>query len=97
MSCAKNSGQAKKPTLSHMILDWKVLLHTKLMEELNLCILTEYLVTQKFLQSISGRAAFQSPFDLTSAIQRVKDISYQIGHHHGSLDCLCITEKFTWN
>ena len=95
MSCAKNSGRAKKPTLSHMILDWKVLLHTKLMEELNLCILTEYLVTQKFLQSISARAAFQSRFDLTSAIQRVKDISYQIGHHHGSLDCMCITEKFT--
>ena len=97
MSCAENSGQAKKPTLSHMILDWKVPLHTKLMEELNLCILTEYLVTQKFLQSISARAAFQSPFDLTSAIQRVQDISYQIGHHHGSLDCMWITEKFTCN
>ena len=80
-----------------MILDWKVLLHTKPTAEFNLCILTEDLVTQKFLQSISGRAAFQSPFDLTSTIHTIKDISYPIGHHHGSLDCLCITEKFGRN
>ena len=58
----------------------------------------EYLVTQKFLQSISGRAAFQSPFDITSTIQTLKkDISYPIGHHHGSLDCMWITEKFACN
>ena len=37
--------------LSHMILDWKELLHIKLIMESNRCIWTEDLVTQKSLQS----------------------------------------------
>ena len=81
---------------SHMILDWRVLLHTKQTAELNLCIWTDYLVTQKFLQLISGRAAFQSPFDLTSTILTIWDISYLIGHDRGSLDCMCMKEKYSW-
>ena len=80
-----------------MVLDWKVLLHTKQTAELNLYILTDNLVTQKFLQLISGRAAFQSPFDLTFRILTILHISYLIGHHRGSLDCMCTKEKFTCN
>ena len=83
--------------LSHMILDWKELLHIKLIMELNRCIWTEGLVTQKSLQSTSEEAAFLSQFDLTSTIQTVKDISYPIGHHHGNSDCMFMTEKYTWN
>ena len=83
--------------LSHMILDWKELLHIKLIMELNRCIWTEDLVTQKSLQSTSEEAAFQSPFDLTSTIHTIKDISYPIGHHHGNSDCMFMTEKCTWN
>ena len=71
-----------------MLLAWKVLLHTKLTAGKNLCILTEDLVMQKYLQSISRRAAFQSPFDFTSTIHTVLDISYLIGHHQGTLDCM---------
>ena len=83
--------------LSHMILDWKELLHIKLIMELNRCIWTEGLVTQKSLQSTSEKAAFLSQFDLTSTIHTVKDISYPIGHHHGNSDCMFMTEKYTWN
>ena len=83
--------------LSHMILDWKELLHIRLIMELNRCIWTEDLVTQKSLQSTSEEAAFQSPFDLTSTIHTIKDISYPIGHHHGNSDCMFMTEKCTWN
>ena len=78
-----------------MVLDWKVLLHTKQTAELNLYILTDNLVTQKFLQLISGRAAFQSPFDLTSRILTILDISYLIGHHRTSLDCMWVEEKYS--
>ena len=84
-------------TLSHTILDWKELLHIKLIMVLNRCIWTEDLVTQKSLQSTSEEAAFQSPFDLTSTIHTIKDISYPIGHHHGNSDCMFMTEKYTWN
>ena len=84
-------------TLSHTILDWKELLHIKLIMVLNRCIWTEDLVTQKSLQSTSEEAAFQSPFDLTSTIHTIKDISYPIGHHHGNSDCMFMTEKCTWN
>ena len=80
-----------------MILVWRVMLHTKQTVELNLCILTDYLVTQKFLQLISGRAAFQSRLDLTSTILTIWDISYLIGHHRGSLDFMCMEEKYSWN
>ena len=100
MSCAKTFGKAKNSNhiySSHMVLVWKVLLHTKQTAELNLYILTDYLVTQKFLQLISGRAAFQSPFDLTSRILTILDISYLIGRHRGSLDCTCMTGEYTWN
>ena len=83
--------------LSHMILDWKELLHIRLIMELNRCIWTEGLVTQKSLQSTSEEATFPSPSDLTSTIHTVKDISYPIGHHHGNSDCMFMTEKYTWN
>ena len=84
-------------TLSHTILDWKEMLHIKLIMVLNRCIWTEDLVTQKSLQSTSEEAAFQSPFDLTSTIHTIKDISFPIGHHHGNSDCMFMTEKCTWN
>ena len=83
--------------LSHMILVWKEMLHIRLIMELDRCIWTEGLVTQKSLQSTSEKAAFLSQFDLTSTIQTVKDISYPIGHHHGNSDCMFITEKCSWN
>ena len=90
-------GKDLETKFSHMILDWKELLHIKLIMELNRCIWTEDLVTQKFLQSTSEEAAFLSPFDLTSTIHTMEDISYPIGHHHGNSDCMFLTKKYTWN
>ena len=90
-------GKDLETKFSHMILDWKELLHIKLIMELNRCIWTEDLVTQKSLQSTSEEAAFLSPFDLTSTIHTMKDISYPIGHHHGNSDCMFLTKKYTWN